>query len=198
MLVVAFDAKINFDDNAAYRQPTIFSQRDISEEDPREIAAQNENLNYIGLDGDIGCLVNGAGLAMATLDLLSLHEGRPANFLDLGGGANRKQVTSALELILNPVKGPDGQLIEEDKPIKCVLVNIFGGIVKCDEVAHGLVNALRSKTLRKPLPPVVVRLSGTNMDEAKRVLEDSKLPIVMAGDLEEAAKLAVKYARETK
>lgn len=198
MLVVAFDAKINFDDNAAYRQPTIFSQRDISEEDPREIAAQNENLNYIGLDGDIGCLVNGAGLAMATLDLLSLHEGRPANFLDLGGGASRKQVTSALELILNPVKGPDGQLIEEDKPIKCVLVNIFGGIVKCDEVAHGLVNALRSKTLRKPLPPVVVRLSGTNMDEAKRVLEDSKLPIVMAGDLEEAAKLAVKYARETK
>ncbi|XP_037087372.1 succinate--CoA ligase [GDP-forming] subunit beta, mitochondrial-like [Pollicipes pollicipes] len=174
--VVAVDAKIQFDDNAEFRQREIFAQEDTSESDPREVEAANHNLNYIGMDGNIGCLVNGAGLAMATMDIIKLHGGEPANFLDCGGGVQEEQVKNAF------------QLLTSDPNVKAILVNVFGGIVNCATIANGIVNASKSISLDLPL---VVRLEGTNVEEARRILSDSRLPIQTASDLEDAAKKAV-------
>jgi len=170
------DAKINFDDNASFRQKDIFNYRDTSQEDSREVAASKHELNYIGMEGDIGCMVNGAGLAMATMDIIQLHQGTPANFLDVGGGANEKQVTEAFKIL-------DG-----DKNVKAILVNIFGGIMKCDIIAKGILAACQQVSLRVPL---VVRLAGTNVEIGKKLLQESKLNIITADDLDDAAKKAV-------
>jgi len=174
--VVAVDAKIQFDDNAEFRQRAIFAAEDTSESDPREVEAASHNLNYIGMDGNIGCLVNGAGLAMATMDIIKLHGGEPANFLDCGGGVQEEQVKNAF------------QLLTSDKNVKAILVNVFGGIVNCATIANGIVNASKSISLDLPL---VVRLEGTNADEARQILADSRLPIQTAADLEDAAIKAV-------
>jgi succinyl-CoA synthetase beta subunit len=178
--VLALDAKFNFDDNALYRHPEIVAMRDENEEDPREVEASKFSLNYIGLDGDIACLVNGAGLAMATMDIIKYAGGRPANFLDVGGGASEEQVTEAFKILIS------------DKNVKAILVNIFGGIMRCDVIAQGIINAVRAVTLPVPL---VVRLEGTNVDQGKKLLTESKLPIRAATDLAEAAKLVVAAAR---
>ncbi|XP_019165326.1 PREDICTED: succinate--CoA ligase [ADP-forming] subunit beta, mitochondrial isoform X1 [Ipomoea nil] len=154
--LVAADAKLNFDDNAAYRQKEIFSLRDTTQEDPREVAAAKADLNYIGLDGEIGCMVNGAGLAMATMDIIKLHGGTPANFLDVGGNASEGQVVEAFKILTS------------DDKVKAILVNIFGGIMKCDVIASGIVNAAKQVQLKVP---VVVRLEGTNVDQGKRILK---------------------------
>lgn len=173
---VAIDGKINFDDNAAFRQKNIFALRDWSEEDPREVEAAKFELNYVGLDGNIGCMVNGAGLAMATMDIIKLHKGEPANFLDVGGGATASQVTQAFKILTS------------DKKVKCILVNIFGGIMRCDIIAEGIVNAAKEVSLSVP---VVVRLAGTNVDAGKRILKESGLNIISADDLDDAAIKAV-------
>ncbi len=178
--VLALDAKFNFDDNALYRHPEIVAMRDENEEDPREVEASKFSLNYIGLDGDIACLVNGAGLAMATMDIIKYAGGRPANFLDVGGGASEEQVTEAFKILVS------------DKNVKAILVNIFGGIMRCDVIAQGIINAVKAVTLPVPL---VVRLEGTNVDQGKKLLTESKLPIRAAGDLAEAAKLVVAAAK---
>ncbi|MBV8212000.1 MAG: ADP-forming succinate--CoA ligase subunit beta [Verrucomicrobia bacterium] len=178
--VLALDAKFEFDDNALYRHPEIVAMRDENEEDPREVEASKFSLNYIGLDGDIACLVNGAGLAMATMDIIKYAGGRPANFLDVGGGASEEQVTEAFKILIS------------DKNVKAILVNIFGGIMRCDVIAQGIINAVRAVTLPVPL---VVRLEGTNVDQGKKLLTESKLPIRAAADLAEAAKLVVAAAR---
>ena len=178
--VLALDAKFNFDDNALYRHAEIVAMRDENEEDPREVEASKFSLNYIGLDGDIACLVNGAGLAMATMDIVKYAGGRPANFLDVGGGASEEQVTEAFKILIS------------DKNVKAILVNIFGGIMRCDVIAQGIINAVRAVTLPVPL---VVRLEGTNVDQGKKLLTESKLPIRAAADLAEAAKLVVAAAR---
>jgi len=170
------DAKINFDDNAAFRLKDIFAYRDHSQEDSREVAAAKFDLNYIGMDGNIGCMVNGAGLAMATMDIIKLHKGEPANFLDVGGGANEKQVTEAFKIL-------DG-----DPQVKAILVNIFGGIMKCDVIAKGVLTACQQVKLRCPL---IVRLAGTNVDIGKKLLQDSGLNIITADDLDDAAIKAV-------
>ncbi|CAL4081874.1 unnamed protein product [Meganyctiphanes norvegica] len=174
--VVAVDAKIQFDDNAQFRQKEVFAQEDTSESDPREVDAASHNLNYIGMDGNIGCLVNGAGLAMATMDIIKLHGGSPANFLDVGGSVQESQVYEAFRILTSDVN------------VKAILVNVFGGIVNCATIANGVVNASRNIELSVPL---VVRLEGTNVDEAKKILLDSGLPIMSATDLDEAAKKAV-------
>jgi len=174
--VVCFDAKINFDDNAEFRQKAIFAGEDTTESDPREVEASKYDLNYIGMDGNIGCLVNGAGLAMATMDIVKLHGGEPANFLDVGGGATEGQVYQAFKLLT------------ADTHVKAILVNVFGGIVNCATIANGIVNA--SKAIGISLP-VVVRLEGTNVDEAKRILRESGLPLTPANDFEDAAKKVV-------
>ncbi|KAL8618170.1 Succinate--CoA ligase [GDP-forming] subunit beta, mitochondrial [Nucella lapillus] len=174
--VVCFDAKMNFDDNADFRQKKIFAMDDMAESDPREVEASKHNLNYIGMDGNIACLVNGAGLAMATMDIIKLHGGSPANFLDVGGTVTEKQVYHAFKLLTS------------DSQVKAILVNIFGGIVNCATIARGITNACKSINLQMPL---VVRLEGTNVDEAKKILKDSQLPIVSAGDLDDAARKAV-------
>ncbi|XP_076468841.1 succinate--CoA ligase [GDP-forming] subunit beta, mitochondrial-like [Babylonia areolata] len=174
--VVCFDAKINFDDNAEFRQKEIFAMDDMAESDPREVEASKHNLNYIGMDGNIACLVNGAGLAMATMDIIQLHGGSPANFLDVGGTVTENQVFHAFKLLTS------------DSQVKAILVNIFGGIVNCATIAKGITSACRSINLQLPL---VVRLEGTNVDEAKKILEESQLPIVSAGDLDDAARKAV-------
>ncbi|XP_078732753.1 succinate--CoA ligase [GDP-forming] subunit beta, mitochondrial [Lampetra fluviatilis] len=174
--VVCFDAKINFDDNADYRQKKIFAMGDISESDPIEVEAEKHNLKYIGLDGNIACFVNGAGLAMATCDIIDLHGGKPANFLDLGGGVQENQVYMAFKLLTN------------DPKVKAILVNIFGGIVNCAIIANGITRACRELNLTVPL---VVRLEGTNVHEAKKILADSGLPIMAANDLDDAARKAV-------
>lgn len=174
--VVCFDAKMNFDDNAKFRQERIFEQEDTSEADWREVEAANSNLNYIGLDGNIGCLVNGAGLAMATMDMIKLKGGEPANFLDVGGKVTADGVTDAF------------RLLSKDTSVKVILVNIFGGIVNCATVANGIVKACRSIDLQVPL---IVRLQGTNVDEAKRILRESRLPIRANDDFETAAEMAV-------
>jgi succinyl-CoA synthetase beta subunit len=174
--VLALDAKINFDDNALYRHPDIAAMRDPDEEDPRENAAKNYDLQYIALDGDIGCMVNGAGLAMATMDIIKLSGGRPANFLDVGGGADEERVTAAFKILL------------ADPHVKAVLVNIFGGIMKCDVIANGIVAAARQVGLSIPL---VVRLEGTNVELGKQILAQSDLKIVAADDLGDAARKAV-------
>lgn len=175
--LVAADAKMNFDDNAAYRQKEIFSLRDSSQEDPREVAAAKADLNYIGLDGEIGCMVNGAGLAMATMDIIKLHGGTPANFLDVGGNASEGQVVEAFKI-----------LTADDK-VKAILVNIFGGIMKCDVIASGIVNAAKQVQLEVP---VIVRLEGTNVDQGKRILKESGMTLITAEDLDDAAEKAVK------
>ncbi|CAN7984423.1 unnamed protein product [Ixodes pacificus] len=174
--VVCFDAKINFDDNAAFRQQDIFAQEDVSESDPREVEAARNHLNYIGMDGNIACLVNGAGLAMATMDIIQLHGGSPANFLDVGGSVQEGQVTQAFKILT------------EDPKVKAVLVNIFGGIVNCATIANGITSACRTINLKVPL---VVRLEGTNVDEARQILKNSGLAITPASDLEDAARKAV-------
>eukprot|EP00249_Psilotum_nudum_P036690 c8401_g1_i1 orf=228-1544(+) len=177
--VVAADAKLNFDDNAAFRQKDIFSLRDTTQEDPREVAAAAADLNYIGLDGEIGCMVNGAGLAMATMDIIKLHGGTPANFLDVGGNASESQVVEAFKILTS------------DEKVKAILVNIFGGIMKCDVIACGIVNAAKQVALGVP---VVVRLEGTNVDLGKSILKESGMSIIPAEDLEDAAQKAVKAA----
>ena len=178
--IVALDAKLNFDDNALWRQPDIESMRDPNEEDARELEASASGLSYISLDGNIGCMVNGAGLAMATMDLIKLHGGEPANFLDVGGGATTETVAHAFRLIL------------ADKKVKAVLVNIFGGIMKCDVIANGIIEAVKQEALEVPL---VVRLEGTNVEIGKRLLTDSGLNLIAADGLAEAAQKAVLAAQ---
>jgi len=175
--VLALDAKFGFDDNALYRQQEIASMRDTSEEDPREVAASEFGLNYIGLDGNIACLVNGAGLAMATMDIIKHYGGEPANFLDVGGGATEEQVTNAFKIILG------------DSNVKGILVNIFGGIMDCDVIANGIVNACKQVNLNIPL---VVRLEGNNVDAGKQTLSTSGVNLIAADDLSDAAQKAVK------
>jgi succinyl-CoA synthetase beta subunit len=177
--VLALDAKFNFDDNALYRHPEVAALRDIAEEDPREVEASKHGLNYIGLDGDIACLVNGAGLAMATMDIIKFYGGSPANFLDVGGGANEEQVTEAFKILIG------------DKNVKAILVNIFGGIMKCDVIAQGIINAAKALRLSVPL---VVRLEGTNVEAGKKLLAQSGLSLITADDLADAAQKAVKAA----
>ena len=177
--VLALDAKFNFDDNALYRHPEIAAMRDIAEEDPREVEASKHGLNYIGLDGNIACLVNGAGLAMATMDIIKFYGGEPANFLDVGGGATEEQVTEAFKILIT------------DKKVKAILVNIFGGIMKCDIIAQGIINAAKTVKLSVPL---VVRLEGTNVEAGKKMLADSGLAVIAADDLADAAQKAVKAA----
>ncbi|MDE0044229.1 MAG: succinate--CoA ligase subunit beta, partial [Candidatus Poribacteria bacterium] len=174
--IVALDAKLNFDDNALWRQPDIESMRDPSEEDARELEASESGLSYISLDGNIGCMVNGAGLAMATMDLIKLHGGEPANFLDVGGSATTETVAHAFRLIL------------ADKKVKAVLVNIFGGIMKCDVIANGIIEAVKQEALEVPL---VVRLEGTNVEIGKQLLTNSGLNLIAADGLAEAAHKAV-------
>jgi succinyl-CoA synthetase beta subunit len=175
-LLVAADAKLNFDDNAEYRQKELFSLRDHSQEDPREVAAAKHDLNYIGLDGNIGCMVNGAGLAMATMDIISLHGASPANFLDVGGNASEEQVVEAFKILT------------ADTKVKALLVNIFGGIMKCDVIASGIVNAAKQVGISMPL---IVRLEGTNVEAGKEILKQSGMHIITADDLDDAAKKAV-------
>jgi succinyl-CoA synthetase beta subunit len=170
--VLALDAKMNFDDNALYRHPEIAELRDEDEEDPAELEAAQHELNYVKLDGSIGCMVNGAGLAMATMDIIKLYGGEPANFLDVGGGATKERVTAAFKIILS------------DANVEGILVNIFGGIMRCDVIAEGVVAAAREVSLHVPL---VVRLEGTNVDLGKKIMADSGLPIVSADNLADAA-----------
>ncbi|KAF8766389.1 succinate--CoA ligase [GDP-forming] subunit beta, mitochondrial-like isoform X1 [Argiope bruennichi] len=174
--VLCFDAKFNFDDNAEFRQKKIFEMDDHSESDPREVDAAKYHLNYIGMDGNIACMVNGAGLAMATMDIIHIYGGSPANFLDVGGMVQEDQVYQAFRILTS------------DEKVKAVLVNIFGGIVNCAIIAKGITNACRNIQLKVPL---IVRLEGTNVDEAKAILANSGLPIVTANDLDDAAKKAV-------
>jgi succinyl-CoA synthetase beta subunit len=178
--VLALDAKFNFDDNALYRHPEIAAMRDIAEEEPREVEASKHGLNYIGLDGNIACLVNGAGLAMATMDIIKFYGGHPANFLDVGGGATEEQVTEAFKILI------------ADKNVKAILVNIFGGIMKVDVIAQGIINA--AKTVKLSVP-VVVRLEGTNVEKGKQLLKESGVALITADDLGDAAQKAVKVAK---
>ena len=174
--IVCLDAKINFDDNALFRRPEILQLRDLNEEDPKEIEASRHDLAYIKLDGSIGCMVNGAGLAMATMDIIKLYGESPANFLDVGGGASKEKVSAAFKLILS------------DKNVKGILINIFGGIMRCDVLAQGVVEAAKETKLNVPL---VVRLAGTNYKEGKSILDESGLKILSASDLNDAAKKIV-------
>jgi succinyl-CoA synthetase beta subunit len=174
--VVALDAKLNFDDNALFRHPEIVAMRDLDEEDPLEIEASKYDLSYISLDGEIACMVNGAGLAMATMDTIKLYGGQPANFLDVGGGATAEKVTAAFKIMLS------------NRKVKAILVNIFGGIMKCDTIANGVVSAAREVKLSVPL---VVRMKGTNEDLGKKILRDSGLPIISADNMAEAAEKVV-------
>lgn len=177
--VLALDAKINFDDNALYRHPNLQAMRDTTEEDPREVRASEHHLSYIGLDGNIACLVNGAGLAMATMDIIQHYGGKPANFLDVGGGANEQQVTEAFKILT------------DDPSVKAILVNIFGGIMQCDIIAQGVINATKAVGLKVPL---VVRLEGTNVEAGKKLLEGSDVDLIAADDLADAAEKVVQAA----
>jgi succinyl-CoA synthetase beta subunit len=177
--VVALDAKINIEGNALYRQPEILKMRDLSQEDEREREAAEHDLNYVSLDGNIACMVNGAGLAMATMDIIKLHGGTPANFLDVGGGATSERVTEAFKLILS------------NENVAAILVNIFGGIVRCDLIAQGIVDAVKGVGVEVP---VVVRLEGTNVEKGRELLKESGLDIITASDLADAAKKAVDAA----
>ncbi len=178
--IVCLDAKMNFDDNAIFRQPEVLSLRDLNEEDPAEIEASKHDLAYIKLNGSIGCMVNGAGLAMATMDIIKLYGKEPANFLDVGGGASKEKVAAAFKLILS------------DKNVKGILINIFGGIMRCDVLAQGVVDAAKEMNLSVPL---VVRLAGTNFKEGKEILDKSNLKILSASDLNDAAKKIVEAIR---
>merc|ERR1712172_237852 len=177
---VCLDAKLKFDDNAEFRQKAVFDQRDWSQEDAREVAAAEYNLNYIALDGDIGCMVNGAGLAMATMDIIKLHGGSPANFLDVGGGATAHQVKEAFKIITG------------DPKVNAIMVNIFGGIMRCDVIAEGIIAAARELNLATP---IVVRLQGTNVDEAKVMIGSSGLKILPVDNLDEATRLSCKLSK---
>jgi succinyl-CoA synthetase beta subunit len=177
--VLALDAKFNFDDNALFRHPEVAAMRDTAEEDPREVEASKHGLNYIGLDGNIACLVNGAGLAMATMDIIKFYGGNPANFLDVGGGATEEQVTEAFKILIM------------DKKVQAILVNIFGGIMKCDVIAQGIINAAKTVHLSVPL---VVRLEGTNVEKGKCLLKESGVTLITADDLADAAQKAVEAA----
>ena len=179
--VLALDAKMNFDDNALYRQKDIEMLRDEDEEDPRELEATRYDLNYISLDGNIGCMVNGAGLAMATMDIIKLEGGSPANFLDVGGGASKERVEQAFRIIFS------------DKKVKAVLINIFGGIMRCDVIAEGVVAAAKNIDIKVPL---IVRLAGTNEEKGKEILNNSGLDIISANNLGDAAKKAVQSVKE--
>ncbi|KAG0369442.1 Succinate--CoA ligase [ADP-forming] subunit beta, mitochondrial [Gamsiella multidivaricata] len=178
--VICMDAKINFDDNAEFRQKDVHSLRDVTQEDPREVAAAKYNLNYIGLDGSIGCLVNGAGLAMSTMDIIKLHGGEPANFLDVGGGATAEQVTEAFKII------------SSDPRVTTIFTNIFGGIMSCRVIAQGIIAAASTLQLQIPL---VVRLQGTEVDEAKKLIAESGLRIITSDDLDDAASKSVKLSK---
>jgi len=179
--VYCVDAKINFDDNASFRQKDLFDMRDYTMEDPREVEASKYHLNYIGLNGNIGCMVNGAGLAMATMDIIKLHGGQPANFLDVGGGADVQQISNAF------------RILNSDPTVQAILVNVFGGIMRCDIIANGIVTAASQVSLNIPL---VVRLAGTNADQGNKILEESGLNIVSATDLDDAARKAVKAIKK--
>ena len=179
--VMALDAKVNFDDNALYRHADVMEMRDTDEEDEKEIEASKFDLSYISLDGSIGCMVNGAGLAMSTMDIIKLCGGEPANFLDVGGGATAEKVTAAFKIILS------------DPKVEGILVNIFGGIMRCDIIAEGVVTAAREVDIHVPL---VVRLEGTNVEEGKQILAESGLPILSADDLGDAAEKVVKAVKE--
>ena len=174
--IICLDAKMNFDDNAIFRRPEILKLRDLNEEDPAEVEASKYDLAYIKLNGSIGCMVNGAGLAMATMDIIKLYGNEPANFLDVGGGATKEKVAAAFKLILS------------DKNVKGILINIFGGIMRCDILAQGVIDAAKEIKLSVPL---VVRLAGTNFKEGKELLDQSKLKILSAVDLNDAAKKIV-------
>ena len=174
--IICLDAKMNFDDNAIFRRPEILKLRDLNEEDPAEIEASKYDLAYIKLNGSIGCMVNGAGLAMATMDIIKLYGKEPANFLDVGGGATKEKVAAAFKLILS------------DKNVKGILINIFGGIMRCDILAQGVLDAAKEMNLSVPL---VVRLAGTNFKEGKKILDESNLKILSASDLNDAAKKIV-------
>ena len=178
--IVCLDAKISFDDNALFRNEDIVKLRDLNEEDPMEIEASKFDLAYIKLDGEIGCMVNGAGLAMATMDIIKLYGSEPANFLDVGGGASKEKVTAAFKIILS------------DKNVKGILINIFGGIMKCDVIADGVITAAKETKLSVPL---VVRLAGTNFEQGKKILSKSGLKIIPAEDLSDAAKKIVDAIR---
>lgn len=181
--LICLDAKLNFDDNALFRHPEIAGLRDASEEDPVELEASKRDLNYVKLDGEIGCLVNGAGLAMATMDIIKLYGSSPANFLDVGGGADKEKVTEAFKIILR------------DPNVKAILVNIFGGIMRCDIIAEGVVAAAKEVKLSVPL---VVRLEGTNVEQGQKILADSGLPILSAHDLADAAEKVVAAVKEAR
>tara|TARA_Y100000746_G_scaffold62700_1_gene51401 strand:- start:154 stop:756 length:603 start_codon:yes stop_codon:yes gene_type:complete len=174
--IICLDAKINFDDNALFRHPEILKLRDLNEEEKTEIEASKYDLSYIKLDGSIGCMVNGAGLAMATMDIIKLYGEEPANFLDVGGGASKEKVSAAFKIILS------------DKNVKGILINIFGGIMRCDVLAEGVVVAAKEIKIEVPL---VVRLAGTNFKEGKKILDNSGLKIISASDLSDAAKKVV-------
>lgn len=174
--LLALDAKMSFDDNALYRRPTITELRDFDEEDPKEVEATGHGLNYIALDGDVGCIVNGAGLAMATMDAITLHGGRPANFLDVGGGATPEKVANAFHIVL------------QDPAVKIILINIFAGINRCDWIATGIIQAMRDQNIKMP---IIVRLAGTNVEEGRAILSTSKFPFIIASNLNDAASKAV-------
>ncbi len=176
----ALDAKMGFDNNALYRQPDILALRDETEEDPKELAASKFDLNYIALDGEIGCMVNGAGLAMATMDIIKLFGAEPANFLDVGGGATKEKVTEAFKIITS------------DPNVKGILVNIFGGIMRCDIIAEGIIAAVKEVGLQVPL---VVRLEGTNVELGKQIIGESGLNVIAADDLSDAAQKIVKAVK---
>jgi succinyl-CoA synthetase beta subunit len=178
--LVALDGKINSDDNAEFRQPKLAAMRDVRQEDETEVLATQHNLNYVTMDGNIGCMVNGAGLAMATMDVIKLNGGEPANFLDVGGGATKERVTEAFKLIL---RSPD---------VKAIFVNIFGGIVRCDMIAEGIIAAVKEVGVKVP---VVVRLEGTNVDAGKALLKNSGLAITSADDINDGAKKVVAAAK---
>jgi succinyl-CoA synthetase beta subunit len=178
--VVCMDAKFGFDDNASFRQKEVFGLRDLTQEDAREVAASKWDLNYIGLEGDIGCLVNGAGLAMATMDIIKLHGGDPANFLDVGGNAKKEQVTEAFKII------------SSDSRVSAIFVNIFGGIMRCDVIAQGIIAAVKDLDLKLPL---IVRLEGTQVEAAKKLIKESGLNILSIDDFDEAALTAVKMSK---
>ena len=178
--VLAMDAKLNFDDNAEFRQKEVFSWRDTTQEDPDEVKAAQHGLNFIKLDGDIGCLVNGAGLAMATMDIIKLNGGNPANFLDVGGGATPEAIKQAFDLITS------------DPKVTAIFVNIFGGIVRCDAIAKGLISVVESMNLRTP---VIARLQGTNMEQAHKLLNESGLKIFSIDDLQSAAEKSVQFSK---
>jgi succinyl-CoA synthetase beta subunit len=174
--VIALDAKVQIDDNAVYRQKEISELRDTTQDDPKEVRAQAHEINYVALEGNIGCMVNGAGLAMATMDLIKLSGGQPANFLDVGGGATAERVTEAFKIILS------------DPNVKAILINIFGGIVRCDLIAEGIITAVKQVNVTVP---VVVRLEGTNVEKGREMLKSSGLKVIAADNLPDAAKQVV-------